>query len=311
MHPSTIPDIGARDLLAVVAIARQGSFIAAALTLHISQAALTRTVQRVEEALCVQLFLRSTRRVELTPAGREFAGVAERILSDLRISARGMKEITGEQRGQVIIACIISVALTSLPEIVAGYRRDRPKMEIHIREGVYGSVLEDVRSGVADVGITYLGNLPEGVASLTLMREGFYIVLPVGHQLGRKRGMKLQELQGVPLISLPTDSHTRRFIDNAASVVGVTLDHSITCTQVGTIINFVGAGVGAAIVPFGALSSARDAGLEIRPLVSPKLSNELGMVWLRERETSPAASGFMAEVRKHFGKGMARNRAAK
>lgn len=306
MHPSTIPDVGARDLLAVVTIARQGSFIAAALTLHVSQAALTRTVQRMEQALGVALFVRSTRRVELTPAGREFAGVAQRMLNDLRISVRGMQEISGEQRGQVIVACIISVALTTLPDIVAGYRRDRPKVEIHIREGVHGSVLEDVRSGVADLGITYLGNLPEGIASHTLGREGFYIVLPAGHKFDRKRGMKLEELQGVPLISLPAEAHTRRFIDTASATVGVILDHSITCTQVGTIINFVRAGVGAALVPYGAVPAARDAGLEIRPLVSPKMSNELGMVWLRERATSPVATGFMAEVRKHLGKGKPR-----
>ena len=307
MHPSTIPDIGARDLLAVVTIAKQGSFTAAALTLHVSQAALTRTVQRAEEALGVALFVRSTRRVELTTAGREFAGVAERMLNDLRIAARGIQEMSDEQRGQVIVACMMSVALTTLPVIVAGYRRDRPRVEIHIREGVHGSVIEDVRSGVADLGITYLGNLPEGIVSQTLGHEGFYVVLPPNHTLGRKRRMKLDELQGVPLISLPVEAHTRRFLDTAAAAVGVMLDHSITCTQIGTAINFVKAGVGAALMPYGALPQAHNAGLETRPLISPGLSQELGLVWLRDRQVSPAAVGFMLELRKHMVKGRARN----
>lgn len=293
-------------MLAVVAVAKQGSFIAAALTLHVSQAALTRTIQRVEEALGVALFVRSTRRVELTAAGREFAGVAERMLNDLRITARGMQEISDEQRGQVIVACMMSVALTTLPDIVAGYRRERPRVEIHIREGVHGSVIEDVRSGVADLGITYLGNVPEGIASQTLGHEGFYVVLPPGHTLGRKRGMKLQELQDVPLISLPVEAHTRRFMDTAAAAVGAMLDHSITCTQIGTVINFVKAGVGAALMPYGALPEAHSAGLETRQLIAPNLSQELGLVWLHDREASPAAAGFMAELRKHMGKGRGR-----
>ena len=118
MHQSTIPDVGARDLLAILTVAQSGSFIAASLTLHMSQPALTRTVQRVEEALGVALFRRTTRRVEITSPGREFVAVAERILNDLRITSRHMREVSDEERGQVILSSVMSVAQTALPAIV-------------------------------------------------------------------------------------------------------------------------------------------------------------------------------------------------
>ena len=88
MDLSNIPDLGSRQLLAVLAIADYGSFIAAAAFLKTSQPALTRTIKRIEDVLGVSLFERTTRRVQLTAAGREFVAVAERVLNDLRISVR-------------------------------------------------------------------------------------------------------------------------------------------------------------------------------------------------------------------------------
>ena len=85
MHPSDVPDIRAKELLTVMALAEYGSFVAAAAYLKTSQPALTRTVKRVERVLGVTLFARNTRRVEITSAGREFVAVAERILNDLQL----------------------------------------------------------------------------------------------------------------------------------------------------------------------------------------------------------------------------------
>ena len=93
-HPANVPDIRARELLTVVALAEYGSFVAAAAHLKTSQPALTRTIKRVERILGVTLFARNTRRVEITPAGREFVAVAERVLTDLQLTVRNMTEVS-------------------------------------------------------------------------------------------------------------------------------------------------------------------------------------------------------------------------
>src|ERR1700730_12415158 len=98
MDLSHIPDLGSRQLLAVLAIADYGSFIAAAAFLKTSQPALTRAIKRTEDGLGVSLFERSTRRVQQTPAGREFVAVAERVLNDLRISVRSMRDLADRTR---------------------------------------------------------------------------------------------------------------------------------------------------------------------------------------------------------------------
>src|SRR6478672_13626943 len=88
VRASSFPDVTARQLRAVLAVAEYRSFIAAAAFLKTSQPALTRTIKQIEDVLGVRLFDRSTRRVEITAAGKEFVAVAERMLNDLRISVR-------------------------------------------------------------------------------------------------------------------------------------------------------------------------------------------------------------------------------
>jgi DNA-binding transcriptional LysR family regulator len=295
MQPTNIPDLSTRQLHAVLAVAEYNSFIAAAAFLKTSQPALTRTIKRVEDVLGVRLFDRSTRRVTITTAGREFVAVAERMLNDLRISIGSMRQISEQQRGQIIISSIMSVANGLLPTIVAKYRASRPGIEIILREGVHGTVLEDIRSGTADLGATYVDDVPDFVEAKRVSREVFDVILPRSHPLtksARRSSVTLTELVSFPLVSLPHESRTRRIIDGAASTAGHTLQHVATVTQFATMMSFVRAGVGIAIVPSGAIAGLLGRDIAVLTLTKPRLSHDVGLIWLRERELTPAAQGF-------------------
>jgi len=204
-----LPDLSSRELLAVCTIAEYGSFMAASLTLNVSQPALTRTVQRVEKAIGLELFQRSTRRVEITPAGLEFIALANRVLADLRISFDNMREISDELRGRVVVSSVMSVAYTQLPGIIARYRQTRSKIELQVQGGVHGAVIDDVRSGVADLGLTYIDDVPAQFSCIALSREAFHIVMPKAHPLAAKASVTIEQLHNHPLVSLPREAQTR------------------------------------------------------------------------------------------------------
>jgi DNA-binding transcriptional LysR family regulator len=304
MRASHVPDLSARDLAAALAVAEYRSFIAAAACLRTSQPALTRIIKRIEDVLGVRLFDRTTRRVEITAAGREFVAVAERMLNDLSISVRSMREIGEVARGQVIVATIMSVASSVLPRIAAVFRAKCPGVELNVREGVHGSVLEDVRSGFADLGITYVDEVPEFVTATPIRREVFDVILPRRHPLlrgtGRRPGLGMADIAAFPLVSLPSDSRTRRLIDAAASGAGVSLSHVVTVTQFATLMSFVRAGVGLAIVPSGSLVDLRSRSLAVVPLLRPRLTHHLGLIRLRDRELTPAAAAFAALLQQRW-----------
>jgi DNA-binding transcriptional LysR family regulator len=299
MRLATLPDFSARQLEAVLALVEYGSFVAAAARLRISQPALTRAVKRLETALGVRLFERTTRRVQITAAGREFAAVAERMLNDLGITVRSVREVAQERRGLVVLSSVMSVAGGLLPRIIAAYRADRPGVEVHIREGVNAAVLEDVRSGVADFGIGYVDELPDFAVGTALGRETFCVVVPARHKLAGRRGISLADLVDLPIVALPTESRTRRTIDAAAATAGVPLRQMVVVTQIATLLGLVGAGAGVGIVPRGATRGPLGRRLRAVPL-EPRLVRRLGLIALREREPTPAASGFLALLRREW-----------
>src|SRR5499427_9650655 len=142
-HFSDVPDLNAKQLLAVVTIAEYGSFTTAASLLEMSQPALSRILQRVEHVLGVKIFARNTRRLEVTPAGREVISVAERMLNDLQLTLRNVGEVAGEQRGQVIVSAFPTFTLESFPRVVHEFRKSRPRVVIRINHGCNTEILDD------------------------------------------------------------------------------------------------------------------------------------------------------------------------
>ncbi|MBR8222365.1 LysR family transcriptional regulator [Burkholderia ambifaria] len=301
MSRPLIPDLSSRELQAVCTIAECGSFMAASITLNVSQPALTRTVQRVEQAIGLDIFRRTTRRLEITAAGEEFVALANRILADLRISVDSMREITDELRGQVIVSTVMSVACIQLPGIIARYSKSKPRVEIQIREGVYGKIVEDVRGGVADFGITYIDDVPNELSTIKLAIEAFHVVMPDGHPLSKKSGISLEEASHFPMVSMPKESQTRRHLEGLALAGGLVLQHAVTVSQFATVMQCVQAGVGLAILPGGAVPSALSAGLVSRPLTKPVVNRTLGIVLLKDRALTPSARGFLGQLQESWG----------
>ena len=300
MQASSLPEVNSRQLRAVLAVAEYRSFIAAAAFLKTSQPALTRTIKQIEGALGASLFSRSTRQVSITEAGKEFVALAERLLNDLKIGVENVRELAEQRRGQIIVASIMSLAHVALPRIIAEYNRHFPGIEIHLREGVQGNVQDDVRSGLADFGLGYVADMPEPFITESLGAEAFYVVLPSRHRLTRAKEIELKALKDATLVSLPTDSRTRRIIDGAAATAGFTFRNAVTVNQFATLYSFVRNGVGLTVVPEGARPPAHDPELVSRQLIRPRVSREIGIVRLRGRELTPAAAGLLALVKERL-----------
>jgi DNA-binding transcriptional LysR family regulator len=201
-----------------------------------------------------------------------------------------------------VVSSVMSVAGGVLPRLIAAYHDDRPGIEIHVREGVYASIIDDVRGGVADFGIGYVDALPDFAVGTALGRETFHAVVPVRHKLAGRRSVALAELAAHPIVALPTESRTRRTIDAAAVTAGLQLRQRVVVTQIATLLALVAAGAGVGVVPGGATRGPLPPGVRVVPLVEPKLVRRLGLITLRGRELTPAAAGLFALLRREWRK---------
>jgi LysR family carnitine catabolism transcriptional activator len=294
-----IPNLSVKHLRAIVALARHGSFIAAASSLGVSQPGLSRLIKQAEGLLGVPLFARATRSVSQTDAGREFTPVAERLLGEIAEQARKLTILDGQLRGQIIIASLMSISHHVLPAALVELRRRHPKLHIKIREGLGSAVHDDVRSGVADIGIGNVFGSDADVAAEAVAREPCYVVLPRRHALARARSLSMKDIAAEPLISMPTDSGLRRTIDVHAGERGLALTHSIETNQFGSLFDFVASGLGVSIVPAAALPRGDKQPIVVKPL-RPAITRRIGILRLAGRPLSPASSAFLEIFRPRF-----------
>ena len=109
------------DLQAFILVAELGSFHEAAQRLHLSQPALSRRIQKLEELLEVELLERTTRRTQLTPIGADFLPRARRMIEEYESSILNIRELATHQKGTVTIACLPTAAFYFLPSVIRGF----------------------------------------------------------------------------------------------------------------------------------------------------------------------------------------------
>jgi LysR family transcriptional regulator, carnitine catabolism transcriptional activator len=293
-------DVGLKHLRAVNSVATYGSFTAAAADLGMTQSAVSRLVIQLERQLGVSLFLRSTRNVILTAPGREFTASTRRLIEDLDLQVDNARALGEQIRGRLIISCQLSITHNVVPEAVLRYRKAHPGVEVHLREGLGSEVHEDVRSGIADFGVGNVIGLGREVVADEVVQESCFAVLPTRHRLRNKSVLSLRELEDEPFVSLPTGAGLRRQIDGVAAANGIVLKHATVVEQFGTLFDFVAADLGIAIVPASALPRRRPQGVIIKKLASPPLVRRVGILRLKNRPLTPAATGFLDIFRPLF-----------
>lgn len=293
-------EVSLKHLRAANSVAVYGSFTAAAADLGMTQSAVSRLVLQLERQLGVSLFLRSTRNVILTAPGREFTASIQRLLADLGTQVDNARALGEQIKGRLIISCLLSLTHHVVPEAVLKYRKAHPGVEIHLREGLGSQVYEDVRSGFADFGVGNVTALGQEVVSDDVVQESCFAILPSRHPLRNKSTLSLRELRNEVFVSLPTGSGLRQQIDSVATASGIALKHSTVVEQFGTLYDFVGANVGISIVPASALPPRAPRGVIVKRLVSPPLVRKIGILRLKNRPLTPAATGFLDIFRPLF-----------
>lgn len=286
------PDLSARHLRAIVALARFGSFVAAASFLGISQPGLSRIIQQAEALLKVRLFVRGTRSLTMSEAGREFVPVAEKLLVDLEQQTMRIRSLDGEMRGQLVIASLMSIAHQVLPDALVEFRKTHPKMVIRVREGFGPRVADDVQSGTADIGIGNAESSSPDILIDNVVDERFFAALPVGHRLSTHPQVKLADLASEQFVSMPIESGLRRIIDLAASENGIVLDHSLNTNQFGTLFRFVANGLGVGIVPATVMPPSDNAMVAIVP-IRPVIKRRVGLLRRGDRAFHEPAQLFL------------------
>jgi DNA-binding transcriptional LysR family regulator len=184
-----------------VAVAEELHFGRAAARLHIAQPSLSHEIRKLEQQLGVTLLDRSSRRVELTPAGRELLAQGRRLLAD---SQRAISATRATATERLTVGFYGSAGGTLLPEILAAFASSHPAAEVSVRELLLGG-LTDILNGTVDVAFTRLipGQAELEVEVIAIERR--FVALPRRHPLAGRESLTFAELHDESFITNPAD----------------------------------------------------------------------------------------------------------
>jgi DNA-binding transcriptional LysR family regulator len=280
------------DLRAFVAASDHGSFRAAAQVLCISQSALGRRIEKLESALGVKLFERSTRHLELTSVGRTFLHKARHVLNELQSALLGTHDLAQRLDGEVTIACVPSAVAYFLPRVVKEYHDKYPRIRLRIVDETSAEIVVTVARSKADFGLTYIGMQEPDLEFHPLIEDPFVVACARDHPLARKRSVKWSDLADHEYVTVAQGSGNRLLIDQALANTAVAPRWFCEVRHVPALVSLVQAGMGVGVVPKLGMPQSGHATLVSVPLIEPSVSRTLGLIKRRGRALSAPAQLF-------------------
>jgi DNA-binding transcriptional LysR family regulator len=264
------------DLLAFRAVAELTNFRRAAESVHLSQPAFSRRIDKLEQALGVRLLERTTRRVTLTAVGRDFERKVRELLDELDSTLLGIRGVAATRMGEVTVACVPSTVYYYLSEVIRRYHERCPKVRVKVLDAGANEVLASVARGEADFGLNFI-------------EERFVAACRRDHPIARMRRVSWAQLSEFDFISVGRTSGNRVLLDQALAGVAGRPQAIYEAQHVTTTLGLVEAGLGVAAVPSMAMPGPDHPLLVSVPLVDPVVTRKVGLIWRRGRSLSPAA----------------------
>ena len=203
-----------------VVLAEELHFGRAALRLHISQPPLTQQIQRLEARIGHALLRRTSRRVELTAAGRTFHDTARAVLQEARHALDTTRKVGRGEEGHLTLATPPSLMLDALPRVIRRFRDRFPAVDLRLREMSTSRIYDALESSGADVGIVRGPHTPESLPRLASWSEDLVALLPRGHVAAKTHRFALRQLASQPFVFFPRDLGPGFYESSSASAGG-------------------------------------------------------------------------------------------
>ncbi|MET9449940.1 LysR family transcriptional regulator [Streptomyces cinerochromogenes] len=283
-----------RHLQHFVAVAEDQHFTRAAERLMVSQSGLSASIRALERELRAPLFVRTTRRVTLTEAGRALLVEAERILAQVRSAHEAVAAVQGVLRGTLALGTEQCIAGVQVARLLAAFRGRHPDVEIRLRQSGSGALAEEVAAGRLDLAFAYRTQADtDQLRSVALTSEPMTVLCHPSHRLASAPAvLGPDDLAGEVFVDFHPDWGPRRTTDAAFVAAGVRRTVALEVNDVHSLLDLVDENLGIAVVPRH-FRHKRPA-LAARPLKGVgEAEYETVALLPPERATSPAARALV------------------
>lgn len=256
-----------RHLKYFIAVSEEQNIGRAAKRLNISQPPLTRQIKQLEDELSVELFVRTPRGVELTPAGALFLEEARNIGSIIGQAKERTQRAARGEIGRLDVAIFGSAILDAIPKMLLAFKEAHPGVIVQLHQMGKTEQIEALRQRRIDVGFNRLLKPLDDITGEQILRERLLIAVNAHHRLAQDDSIPLEAIAGDPLILFPSRGRPN-FIDKTISMCNEAGFFPTIAQEVGdavTSVALVASGFGICLVP-QSLTSVAIPGVVYKPI---------------------------------------------
>ena len=245
-----------RQMEYFVALAEESQFTRAAEITRVSQSGLSAAIKSLEEDLNAKLFTRTTRRVELTPAGRALFPHARNLLAEATAGRDAVTATVGKVTGSLRVGAEQCLGSINVPELVERFHRRHREVEITFTQAGTGDLLSRMRDGEID--LAFVAGTPDtadprlrltGLDHATLATEPLVLLTPADHPLASQKSVTWEDLQDRTYIDLEGSWAIRMVTDELFAMRKIPRRVAFTVGDIHALIDMLNRGLGIAVVP--------------------------------------------------------------
>ena len=282
-----------------VVLAQTCNYLQAADQLFISQSSLSKHIKALERELGVELFSRTTRRVQLTEHGRVFLPFARKLASTAHDAEVALSYASDNERRIIDIGSIPVMVPYGITELLHRFEREHPNVRMRITEGEADQLKELMRKRLLDLAfirewdgdVAHEGDDAE-FASSEFAEDRLAAVLPAGHPLAMRPSIRLAELANEEFLLLPKGTVMNALITDACAAEGFVPEVRYRGTRAENIIDLVARGMGVSLLMRTPAAFLTRAAVSIVDLEQP-IVTKIRLYRLRDRELSADARDFL------------------
>jgi len=262
---------------AFLAVAESGSTHAAARSLGLSQASISRRISRLEELLGSALFLRSRHALVLSSAGSALLPQARQHVSGLRRAMQEVRMVDHSGGSSVTIACLATLALYVMPQIVAELSQTRPKLRLRILDMMPPQIEEAVKDGTAEFALSMIGVGAVDLTHEVIVDQPLVLVVAEDHPLAGRGSVSWSDLSGVRLIGTGPGSAHFQLLESVRPQIRQSWEEFHQVQRITTALAMVAAGNGGALLPLN-LAMNQPFGVRTVAVTDPVITRRIGIL---------------------------------
>ncbi len=285
------------QLETLVTISKTMSFRKAGELLNLTQPAVSAQIKSLEDEFRTVLVDRN-QPVTLTDSGQLFLAHANQILRIVDDLKQRLIDLEQTPQGHIVLGTTTTIAMQILPRVLAYFQNQFPQIKTTIHSMTSTEIMTNVDNGVVDIGIGYLLEKRDTLETSVLYYDTFELVVSPEHPIANHTHLSIEQLGGIPLITMTAETVARVFMDRIFSKLGIVPQIVMQLSSSEEVKRMAELNLGAAIVSKRSVATEIKRGtLKIIPVRELETSHPVGIIYKSGRYLNSAMQQFLRDLK--------------